>query len=80
METPDVSSGTFWAAVIAVVGSLAAAVRYLFSLMQSSNTKQLDALDKKVTNLAKRADDCENDREMLRIRIAVLEERHGRET
>lgn len=55
-----------WQGVIAVVGALVTVVIYLYRSLETKNGKAIEILSDRANSLESRADDCENDRDLLR--------------
>ncbi len=70
MDESGIGWGAISTAVTAVVGGLTTAVVALWKSSESKNAKAIQSLEA-------RAEDCEKDRDDLRVRVAKLEERHG---
>lgn len=68
-------TGWILAAISTVVGTLAGLVAMFYKQQIARYETNEADLKKKIDILEKRADACEIDREALRIRYAVLEER-----
>jgi hypothetical protein len=75
MANPESYLGWALAGVASVVSGLTGAVAYLYrSQIADFKAAEVD-LKAQISLLGKRADVCESDRELLRIKLAVIEAR-----
>jgi len=60
-----------------VIATLAAVVGGLYKRLEGKNAKAIADQAVTITHLEKRSEDCEEDRNQMKIRIAVLETEQG---
>lgn len=68
-------TGWLWAGISTIIGTLASAVAFFYRTQISDYKAREEHNEKKIAELEKRADQCEHDRESLRISVAVHETR-----
>lgn len=75
MEPSNSVIGWLLTGVAGVIATLAGAVAMLWKLNEQKNARDIAMLQGRCDELQRRCEQCERDREELRVRLAVLENR-----